>query len=78
MPRYYFDLHNDMEVVDEEGREFPGPDAAKADTIRSARELLAEDVMGGRIKLSHRIEVRDQAGVQLFAIHFRDVLSIDP
>lgn len=76
MPRYYFHLHNDLEALDEEGREFPDLEAARAEAIRGARDLLAEDVRRGAMTLSHWIEVQDEGGTRLLAIRYGEVVQI--
>ena len=76
MPRYYFHLHNDLDVRDEEGRELPDQKAARAEAIRGARDLMAEDVKRGRLTLSHWIEVRDEAGAQLFVLRYGEAVEI--
>jgi hypothetical protein len=76
MPRYYFHLHNDIETVDEEGRELDGLDSAREQAILGARDLMAEEIMRGMITLSHWIEVRDDADKRVLTIFFRDALTV--
>jgi len=78
MPRYYFHLHNDFDVADEEGRELDGVDSAREQAILGARDLMAEEVMRGMITLSHWIEVRDERGEQVLTVLFRDALTVRP
>ncbi|WP_419555406.1 DUF6894 family protein [Sphingomonas arenae] len=42
MPRFYFHLHNDPDVPDLEGREFPDLPAAHAEAMREARVLIGD------------------------------------
>jgi hypothetical protein len=75
MPRYYFHLHDDEEARDEEGRELADADAARAEAIRGARDLMAGDVKEGKLTLSHWISVHDQGGHQVFSVRFRDAVE---
>jgi len=75
MPRYYFHLHDDGEALDEEGREFADTDAARAEAIRSVRDLMAEDVKQGKLTLSHWIGVHDQSGHRVFSVRFREAVE---
>ena len=63
MARFFFHLHDDLDVPDEEGAELPDLGAACAHAQRSARSLmcgtLAED---SRISLHHRIDIEDERG----------------
>lgn len=78
MPYYYFHLHNDLEVHDDEGRELLDIDVARAEAERGARELMAEHVKEGVLTLSHWIEVQDSRGRQVLAVHYGDLLEIKP
>ena len=76
MARFYFHLHNDVDIRDDEGVEL-ADDAAMlrlADT--NAREMAAENVREGRLNLSHYIEVTDDAGETVYTVHFGEVVEI--
>jgi hypothetical protein len=77
MPPYYFHLYNDMVVMDEEGRELPDMAAAREHAIEGARSLMAEQIMAGRLRLQHRIEVADEEGRVLMTIPFRELVNIE-
>jgi hypothetical protein len=77
MPRFYFHLYNDLVAMDEEGRDFPDLDAARAMAVCEAREMMSETVMAGRITLDHRIDVADETGKVLATVMFRDAVAID-
>lgn len=76
VPRYFFDLHNDAEVFDEEGREFPDIEAAKQNAIHEVREMMCESVQSGRVNLSHHIDVRDETGHIIHVVHFGDAVEV--
>jgi len=76
MPRFFFHLHNDDDTPDEEGRELPGIEVARAAAIADARHMAAESVRSGRLDLSHFVEVADAAGERLFRISFGEAVAI--
>lgn len=76
MPRYFFHLHNDIEVCDEEGVDLADAAAARALAVREARSIAAEQVAHGRLVLSHSIEVTDAAGATVCTMRFGDVIEI--
>ena len=77
MPRYFFDLHNDIEAPDNEGRELPNVDAVVAEAVKEARELIKASIDDtGRIDLRHHIDVRDEHGESVFVIHFEDAVTV--
>jgi hypothetical protein len=77
MPRYFFDLHNDIEAQDDEGRELPDVDAVVAQAVKEARELIKASIdETGRVDLRHHIDVRDDRGETVFVIHFEDAVTV--
>lgn len=79
MARYHLHLFNDTDIIDEEGRDFPDLSAAEAEAVRSARDVIADHILGGRpICLRHRMEITDAAGTLLKVIAFQDVVRFEP
>ena len=78
MPRYYFDLHNDMDALDPEGKELSGIEEAKEQALVEARAMLESSAGHGRIDLNHFIQVRDHSGKIVHRLHFGDVVTIIP
>ena len=78
MPRYYFDLRNDVDVADEEGRELPDLNSVRDAAVVEAREMIGESVLLGRINLNHRIEVRDESGDTVLVMRFGDAVEVTP
>ena len=76
MPRYFFNVYDDVVAQDEEGREFPNLAAARLEALRGARGLIAEQVTHGYIVLSHWIDVVDEQGEKALTITFRDAIDI--
>ncbi len=60
MRTFYIHVHGrDYENVDLVGHEFPDSEAARAEALRAARELLAEEVTHGKMPIEDWIEVED-------------------
>jgi hypothetical protein len=78
VPRFYFHLHNDVDIPDDEGVELPDLEAARAHAVRSARVTFGEVAKDeGRVVLHHRIDIEDEQGVVLDTVHFRDAVKVE-
>ena len=78
MPLYFFHVFNSETTMDEEGQEFPDSRAARVEAIRSARELICQNVRDGDLTLSHRIEVEDEAREPVLTLTFGEAFQINP
>jgi hypothetical protein len=76
MPRYHFNVHNDIEARDEEGQELPDLEAARREAIRGVRSLAAEQVQEGRLNFDHSVEVVE-GGQTVFTVTFREAIVVD-
>jgi hypothetical protein len=76
MPRYFFHLHDDLTVPDEDGMELADLEAAKACGIKEARSVAVEQVREGKLDLNHRIDVADEQSVVVHTIRFADAIDI--
>ncbi len=76
MPRFFFNVDDDIIAKDDEGLELPSVAAARLEAIRSARELIADQVRHGHFVLSHWIDVVDEHGDPVLTITFRDAVDI--
>ena len=78
MPTFFFHLHDDVDVRDDDGREFAGLAAAREAAIKEARFTLAETLKDeGRGNLKHRIDIEDEDGRVLDTVWFKDVVEIE-
>ena len=77
MPRYYFHLYNDITAMDPEGKILPHLDAARANGVKEAREMMMETVAEGRINFSHRIDIADDAGAVAETVMFGDAVRVE-
>ncbi len=79
MARYHLHLFNDIDIIDEEGRDFPDLPAAEVEAVRSARDVIADHILSGRpVCLHHRMEIADAGGTVLKVIAFQDVVRFEP
>jgi hypothetical protein len=78
VPRFYFHLHNDVDVPDDEGVELPDLQAARTHAVRSARVTFAETAKDNvRVVLHHRIDIENEQRVVLDTVHFRDAVKVE-
>jgi hypothetical protein len=63
-------------VPDEEGRELPDLEVARAEALKGVRGILAEDVLQGQLNLKGRLELLDEAGALLFTLPFAETVVI--
>ena len=76
MPRYFFNVYDDIIAHDDEGLELPNEDAARLQALIGARDLIAEQVKRGYIVRAHWIDVVDEQGVVLFSQTFGEAVDI--
>ena len=76
MPRYFFDLHNDIDALDEEGKDLPDLEAALDVALCEARTMIQASVAEtGRIDLRHHIDVREGSEI-VYVMHFEDAVTV--
>jgi hypothetical protein len=76
VPRFYFDLFNDITTVDEEGLDLPDEAAARKQAWTAAAQLIADQLAAGeRLNPNHRIEVRDDQGRAAYTLYYRDLVE---
>lgn len=76
MPRYFFNLYNDLTAIDEEGVELPDLAAPEVHGIGEARYMAAMSVKEGRIDFNHRIDIADESGAVLKTVRFADAVRV--
>lgn len=77
MPRFFFHIRDGESVEDPDGMFLPDARTARLEAVRSARDIMAEDVRRGRLTLASSIEVTDENGEPILAVPFREVLEIE-
>ena len=74
---YYFHLLDGVDILlDPEGRNLDGLEAAKGVALREARMLISHEALAGAIDLNQRIEVKDASGAVVHRLEFADAVSI--
>ena len=77
MPRFFFHIRDGESVEDPDGMFLPDARTARLEAVRSARDIMAEDVRRGRLSLSSLIEVTDENGEPILAVPFSEVVEIE-
>jgi hypothetical protein len=77
MARYFLNLHERGTVlVDEDGVDRPGLEAARTEALRTVRAIMSSDVNEGHLCLSGSVEVMDDAGQTVATVPFKDAIMI--
>ena len=77
MPRFFFNLRDEVSVEDCEGRELPDSDKAREVAVGYARGMMSEDVKDGRLVLKDEIDIVDERGEKVLTLPFRDAIDIE-
>jgi len=70
MPRYFVNVHDDRNSIDEEGMLLPDWKAAQSLAIRYAGEILQSDAERIKTGEDWYLEVTDETGLILFRLDF--------
>jgi hypothetical protein len=77
MPRFYFNLQDNLYREDQDGAEFPDLAAVRAHAFHYAMVLTSASVAErGSVTLSDSIVVTDDAGHLLFVVRLEDVVKV--
>lgn len=76
MPRYFFNVYDDVVTIDEEGLELPNIEAARLVALAGARDLMMEQVKHGYLALSHWIDVVDEQGAVIYHLTFSEAVDV--
>ena len=75
MGTYYFNVHCDgFELTDIVGEVLPGVDEARAEACRTARALVQDELLNGRMPQGW-IEVEDEEHRPVMVVPLRDAAS---
>jgi hypothetical protein len=77
MPRFFFNLRDDVSVEDCEGKDLADADMAREMAVSYARGIMSEDVRDGRLVLRDEIDVVDEQGARILTLPFRDAIDIE-
>jgi hypothetical protein len=77
MPRFYFHLHDvSGRKPDAEGVVLPDAEAAWYQAVRSARDLICEDIRQGGFMPGRRVDIEDEQGQPVWALPFEEVAAL--
>lgn len=77
MPLYFFHLRDGTDtLIDAEGIDLMGVEAARASALSQARDILSHDVLKGSVNLAQRIDVFDEADTLVCSLKFEDAVQI--
>jgi hypothetical protein len=76
MPRFFFNVYDDVFATDEEGLVLPNLDAARLQALAGARAIMADQVTHGYLVRSHWIDILDEAGAIVLHLPFRDAIEL--
>jgi hypothetical protein len=77
MPRYFFHIHDDIELRDDEGLELPDAEAAHKQALAGVRDMMCDQMRKGRLSLRHWVEVEDESGNSVLKLTFGDAVTIE-
>jgi hypothetical protein len=76
MPTFYFHLATPGHlIVDEEGRNLSGLDAARQEAIASAREIIEDSAREGADVQGYAFNVTDEHGEQVMVYDFKNLMN---
>jgi hypothetical protein len=70
VPRYFFHVHDSVDIIDQEGTEFPSPEEARGEAVVTAGEILRDVGRKFWDRPEWRMWVTDEAGETVCAIKF--------
>ena len=76
MPRFFFHIRDGESIDDPDGMYLPDARTARLEAVRSARDIMAEDVRRGVLHLASCIEVTDEQGEPVFVVPFAEAVQI--
>ena len=77
MPRYFFNLHNNIgPVLDEEGQIVSGLEEARAVALAGIRSVLGDELAAGELDLNGRIDIIDEHREVVMSISFEEAVAV--
>jgi hypothetical protein len=77
MPRYYFHFQDGgSRLTDREGQALPDQEAAWYHGVRSARDIIDQDLRVGAVRPGRLVEVMNDDGEQVWTVPFEEVIGL--
>ena len=70
MPRFHFNVYDGVSDIDKEGVELPDWEAARAEAVRVAGQIIKDGAKRIALGEDWRLEVTDHKGLILFRMDF--------
>jgi hypothetical protein len=70
MPRYYFNIYDGVDILDDVGTELPDAVFARREAIRYSGAILEDEAERLSLGEEWRMEVLDGTGLMLFCLNF--------
>ena len=78
MPRYFFDIHDDVDTIDQEGLDLPDVGSAREEAVRGLVEIAREVLPGNAPEKDLWVTVRDAEGSPVFTVRIIFTTSAAP
>ena len=76
MPKFYFNIFDDLNFIDDEGEDCADVNAALAHATGIARHLAVQTVWLGHLTTSHRVEIVDNNREVIDSVTVGDAVEI--
>lgn len=78
MPRYFLHIRDGATLLkDPDGSELPDLEAARAEALAAARQLLVELIRADKVLNGQRFEIVDETGTLLAVVPIREALRLN-
>ncbi len=78
MPTFFFHIRGGgIEAEDFIGMDLPSLEAARDEAVRSARDIMMDEIQAGRLSLKRRIDVEDQDHRPVFSLPFGEAIILE-
>ena len=78
MPRYFFHVLNNRAIIDTQGAEYPGVDAAREAAVRTAGEIVVSEGTKFWQNDKWRMAVADETGRIILTLDFSATIHDEP
>lgn len=78
MPTFFFHIRGGgIEAEDFIGMDLPSLEAARDEAVRSARDIMMDEIQAGRLSLKRRIDVEDGDQRPVFSLPFGEAITLE-
>ncbi len=78
MPTYFFHIRGGgIEAEDYIGMDLADIEAVRDEAVRSARDIMMDEIQAGRLSLKRRIDVEDADQRPVFSLPFAEAIALE-